>query len=100
MTGQVVAPALASVMATEVSVTLPVFLTRNDQVILSPRSVLPLALTSVTAADLVSVTAGLRTSGVEVDDVLDVTVAAVGLLPVAVAVLLTTAASPSAWVIV
>ncbi len=87
-------------IATEVSVTLPVFLTRNDHWILSPRSVLPLPLTSVTAADFVRVAAGLRTRVVEVDELLEVTVALVGLLPVAVAVLVTTAASPSACVIV
>ena len=61
---------------------------------------MPLALTSVTAADLVRVAAALRTKGVEVDELFDVTVALAGLLPVAVAVFVTTAASPSAWVIV
>ena len=81
-------------------VTVPVFLTRNDQVILSPRLVLPSPLTSVTAADLVSCSALVCTTGVEVEELLEVTVAAAGLLAVAVAVLLTTPVSTSGWVIV
>ena len=54
VTGQVTAPAIGSFTASVVIVVVPVFLTRSDQVILSPRSVLPSPLTSVTAADLVS----------------------------------------------
>ena len=67
---------------------------------LSPRLVLPSPLTSVTAADLVSSSELVCTTGVEVDELLEVTVAPAGLLLVAVAVLLTTPASTSAWVIV
>ena len=96
--GQLTVPAFASATATEVSVTFPVFFTRNDQEMVSPKSFLPSAFTSWTTADFWMVMAGVRTSGVEVDEGLDVTVVPLGLLPVAVAVLLTTPASPSAWV--
>ncbi len=58
MVGQVTAPAVGSVTARLVIVVVPVFLTRNDQAIVSPRSVSPSPLTSVTAADLVSFSAG------------------------------------------
>ena len=94
--GQEIAPAVGSVTATEVRVTVPVFLTRNDHAILSPRSVLPLPLTSVTAAVLVSGRVEVWATGVDVEELLDVTVVLAGFLPVAVAVLVTTAASPSA----
>src|SRR4029079_11058494 len=96
--GQEIEPALASVTVSPVTVTVPVFLTVNDQVILSPRLVLPSALTSVTAADLVSWRALACTTGVDVDELFDVTVAPRGLLAVAVAVLLTRPASTSGWV--
>src|ERR1700753_2306742 len=49
--GQVTAPALASETVRLVMVTVPVFLTRNDHWIVSPKSVLPSLFTSVTAAD-------------------------------------------------
>ncbi len=58
MTGQVIAPAVGSVTMRPVIVVVPVFSTRNDQAIVSPRSVAPSAFTSVTAADLVSCSAG------------------------------------------
>ena len=67
VTGQVTAPAVGSVTARLVIVVVPVFLTRNDQAIVSPRSVLPSPLTSVTAADLVSCSAGAWATGVSVD---------------------------------
>ncbi len=54
VTGQVTAPAVGSVTVRLVIVVVPVFLTRNDHAIVSPRSVFPLPLASVTAADLVS----------------------------------------------
>src|SRR4051812_20397776 len=96
VTGQVVAPALASVIAVVVTVTVPVFFTRNDHWILSPRSVLPLPLTSVTVADLVRVSAETWLTGVDVEDVGEVTVEPAGFFAVAVAVLVTTPASTSA----
>ncbi len=65
----------------------PVFLTRNDQAIVSPRSVLPSPFTSVTAADLVSFSAGAWATGVSVPDGFDGTSVPFGSLPVAVAVL-------------
>ena len=80
--------------------TVPVFLTRNDHWILSPRSVLPSPSTSVTAADLVSCSAAAWLTGVSVARRSTVTVALAGFLPVAVAVLETTPASTSAWVTV
>ena len=95
---QVAAPAVGSAMATLETVVVPVFLTRNVQVILSPRSVLPSPLTSLTAADLVSWRAAEETTTVVVEELLDVTVAPAGFLVVAVAVLLTAPASTSAWV--
>ena len=71
VTGQVTAPAVGSVTARLVSVVVPVFFTRNDQAIVSPRSVWPSALTSVTAADLVSCRAGACATGVSVEDGFD-----------------------------
>ena len=65
------------------------FLTRNDQVIRSPRSVAPSASTSVTAADLVTVTAGACATTVLVDDGADVRDVPLGSVADAVAVLLT-----------
>ena len=79
--GQEIAPAVGSVTATVVRVTVPVFLTRNDQVIVSPRSVLPSPFRSLTAADLVSCNPLAWTIGVSVEDPLEVTVAPLGLLP-------------------
>ncbi len=58
VTGQVTAPAVGSLTTRLVIVVVPVFWTRNDQAIVSPRSVFPSAFTSVTAADLVSCSAG------------------------------------------
>ncbi len=100
VTGQVTAPAIGSLIARVVSVTVPVFLTRNDHWILSPRSVSPSLLTSVTAADLVSCRAEVWTTGVVVDDGAVVIVAPLGWVAPAVAVLATEPASTSAWVIV
>ena len=50
--GRSIAPAVGSVTARPVSVVVPVFVTRNDQLIVSPRSVVPSSLTSVTTARL------------------------------------------------
>src|SRR5437762_1947146 len=87
-------------MATVVMVVVPVLATRNDQMILSPRSVLLSAFTSVTAADLVRSSVEVWTTGVVVEDDVEVTVVPDGLRPVAVAVLLTKPASTSVCVIV
>ena len=62
-------------------VVVPVFLTRNDHAMVSPRSVLPSALTSVTAADLVSAMAGAWAIGVSVPEGLDGTSVPFGSLP-------------------
>ena len=98
VTGQVTAPAVGSVTARLVIVVVPVFSTRNDHAIVSPRSVLPSASTSVTAADLVSCSAGAWATGVSVEDGLDGTgVPARRPAAVAVAVFETTPASTSAW---
>src|SRR6185437_7628315 len=94
------APAVASDTAAAVSEVVPVFFTRNDHWILSPRSVSPSPLTSVTTADFVRERADVWTTGVVVDDGLEVTVAPVGIVPAAVAVLDTEPASTSACVIV
>jgi hypothetical protein len=56
--GQVTAPAAGSLIPTEVRVTVPVLVTRKDQAIVSPKSILPSPFTSVTEADLVSSMAG------------------------------------------
>ena len=97
--GQETGPAFGSLTTTELSVVVPVFLTRNDHVIVSPRSVLPSPLTSVTTADLVSCSARACTTAVSVDDGFEVTVGPPGLVAVAEAVLATKPASTSAWVI-
>ena len=99
VTGQATAPAVGSLIATLVTVVVPVSATRNDQVILSPRSVRPSAATSVTAAVLLSERAGAWVIGVSVEEGLDVTVVEPGAVAVAVAVLETMPASTSAWVI-
>ena len=101
VTGQVTAPAVGSVTARLVIVVVPVFLTRNDQAIVSPRSVLPSPLTSVTAADLVSVSVEVCATGVSTSRTGWTSPSRPpGPSPVAVAVLVTTPASTSAWVIV
>ena len=91
--------AFGSSTATAVTVVVPVFLTRNDQVTVSPRSIWPSELVSVATADLVSCSASACTTAVSVDDGLDVTEAPAGLVADAVAVLATKPASTSAWVI-
>src|ERR1700724_3129521 len=63
----------------------------------SPRSVEPSELTSVVAADLTMVMAGVCATGVEVDEGAETTAGPLGGVPCAVAVLLTTPASTSAW---
>ena len=94
------APALGSLTATEVTVTVPVSCTRNDQRTVSPRSVFPSPLTSVTAADLVSCRPELWSTGVSAVDGLEVTGWPCGSTAAAVAVLVTTPASTSVWMIV
>src|ERR1035437_483105 len=66
----------------------------------SPRSVLPSVLTSVTVADFTMLMVAVWATGVVVDEV-DVTGGGpLGGVPLAVAVLLTTPAFTSAWVMV
>ena len=97
--GQVTAPAFGSAIATEVAVTVPVSCTRNDQTTVSPRSVRPSPLTSVTAADLVSCRPELWSTGVSAVDGFEVTGWPCGSTAAAVAVLVTTPASTSVWLI-
>src|SRR5580700_3192200 len=66
----------------------------------SPRSIEPSLLTSVGVADLTMVRAGVWATGVEVDDGAETTAGPLGGVPCAVAVLLTTPASTSAWTMV
>src|SRR5665213_3584021 len=66
----------------------------------SPRSVLPSALTSVTAADFTMEMEADWTTGVEVDEGDETTGGPLGGVPSAVAVLLTTPAFTSAWLMV
>jgi hypothetical protein len=99
VTGHDTTPAEGSATTTEVTVTVPVFVTLNDQAMVSPRSVAPFALTSVTTADLVSPSPGVWDTGVSVLLGGEVTAPPDGDLPPAVAVLETTPASTSAWVI-
>src|SRR5580700_733926 len=49
--GQATAPAVGSLTPTEVSVTVPMLVTTNDQATVSPTSTLPSTFTSVTEAD-------------------------------------------------
>ena len=87
--GQLTTPAIGSVTWTVSSVTLPVFSTRNDHEMVSPRSVKPSPLTSVTAADLVSAGLGRWATHVETVEGFEVMVAPEGEVAVAVAVLST-----------
>ena len=66
----------------------------------SPRSVLPSLFTSVTAADFTMVSPELWFTGVDVDEGPELIGVPPGGVPWAVAVLLTTPASTSAWVMV
>src|SRR5262249_34874554 len=66
--GHETAPAVGSFTATDVSVVVPVLRTTNDQRMVSPRSVTPLAFTSVTAADLARLRLSVCATGVSVDD--------------------------------
>ena len=98
--GQVTAPAVGSLTATLVSVVVPVFLTRNDQAIRVAEVGLAVAV-DVGDRGRLGQRAGSTAwaTGVSVDDGFDVHVAPPGPCPVAVAVLVTTPASTSAWVI-
>jgi hypothetical protein len=99
VTGHDTTPAEGSATTTEDTVTVPVFLTTNDHATVSPRSVAPFALTSVTTADFTNDSPGDWDTGVSVEDGGEVTAPPPGVLPPAVAVLETTPASTSAWVI-
>src|SRR3982751_6450344 len=82
------------------SVTVPVFSTRNDQLIVSPRSMRKLSLLSVTVADLVSVGFGRCSIGVDTLDGWDGTALPSGAVAEAVAVLSTRPLSTSGCVTV
>ncbi len=100
MTGQEIAPALASLTATGSSVSVPVFLTRNVHCDGVAEVGLGVAVHVGHGGRLGQLQAGrLGDRRRRSTTALDVTVALAGFLPVAVAVLLTTPASTSAWVI-
>ncbi len=92
LTGQVIVPALGSVTPTVVRVTLPELVTMNVYAMVAPAT-----KPDGVPACLSTVIAGVRVIGAVADAVV-VTAAPVGGVPVAVAVLLTTPASTSAWV--
>ncbi|GAB2588506.1 hypothetical protein GCM10009593_29400 [Microlunatus antarcticus] len=99
--GQVVAPTLASAIATPLMVSDPVFVTRNAYATRSPASTRPLVLTSVgVPAVLVRLSVATADAWTAVDDAFEVTVVPPGVRAVTVAVLLTAPASTSPWVIV
>src|SRR6185437_8521536 len=97
--GQVTLPPNGSVTATDPSVVVPVFLTFNVQVTLSPRSIAKSPFTSVTAAVLVIWIADVRSIVVVAEAAGETTAVLCGSRPDAVAVLVTDPASTSAWVI-
>ncbi|GAB2588485.1 hypothetical protein GCM10009593_29360 [Microlunatus antarcticus] len=100
VTGQVVAPALASTTASELTVCAPVLVTAKAYAMRSPASTRPLVFVSVgVPAVLVRVSVDVVEVGVAVEAAFEVTVAPAGFRPAAVAVLLTAPASTSAWVI-
>ena len=66
--GQLTGPAFGSMTAGAVRVAVPVFFSTSDQTTLSPRSDRPSPLMSLTAADLVSCSAEVETTAVDVDD--------------------------------
>jgi hypothetical protein len=92
--GHVTVPTFGSVTPTLVSVTLPVFFTRNEY-----RRVDPAVVPDGVPADLVSAIAGDRVIGVLVE-LVAVTAEPLGGVPEALAVLFTKPASTSAWVTV
>src|SRR4051812_26370657 len=98
--GQVTAPAIGSVTSTLSSVTLPVFSTRNDQLIVSPRPIRKSPSLSVTVANLVSAGLGRWLTTVVTLDGLDGTGSPFGAVPSAVAVLVIWPASMSVCVMV
>ena len=100
--GQLIAdrPGRASVIFTDVRVTLPVFVTANENVCVSPNDAPAGAVSVVKAADLVSDSVLTWLIGVAVDELFDVTAGPVGGLPDAVAVFATTPAFTSLWVMV
>jgi hypothetical protein len=99
VTGHDTTPAEGSATTTEDTVTVPELVTLNDHAMVSPRSVAPFAFTSVTTADLVRPSPGDWDTGVSVEDGGEVTGPPAGSFPDPVAVLETTPASTSAWVI-
>ena len=100
--GQLMAdsPVRGSVMPTAVRVTLPVLVTRNENVCVSPSDGPEGAVSVVSAAVLVRVMVFTWVIGVVVDDPGDVTTGPDGGVPDAVAVLLIDPAFTSAWVMV
>src|SRR4051812_49330519 len=95
--GQVIGPDMASTIAMLWTDTVPVLVTVTDQVILSPRPVLPSWFTSTTAACFVADRRADWATGVSVEEGADVT-GDPALWPLAVAVFETVPASTSTWV--
>ena len=93
-------PTSGSVMVTDVRVTLPVLVTRNENVWVSPSDAPAGAVSVVMATDLVSVMVLVWLIGVAVDELLDVMAGPLGGVPVADAVLMIDPAFTSVWVMV
>ena len=100
--GHVIAdrPPRGSEMATDVTVTLPVLVIRNENVCVSPNDAPVGAVSVVIATDFASDRVLVWAIGVDVDDEADVTAGPDGGVPLAVAVLVMTPAFTSAWVMV
>ena len=93
-------PGNGSDTATDVNVTLPVLVTRNEYVCTSPNDAPAGTVSVVRAADFVSVIVFVCSIGVDVDEEADVIAGPVGGVPLAVAVLAITPVFTSACVIV
>lgn len=100
--GQLMAdrPVRGSVMATAVSATLPVLVTRNENVWVSASDAPIGAVSVVIATDLANVTVFVWLIGVAVDELFDTTVGPDGGVPDAEAVLMIDPAFTSVWVMV
>ena len=92
-------PVSGSVMLTVVKVTLPVLVTRNENVCTSPNDAPVGAISVVIATLFINVIVFVWMIGVAVDELLDVTAGPEGGVPLADAELMTDPAFTSAWVI-
>ena len=93
-------PVNGSAMLTEVRVTLPVLVTANENVCVSPNDAPVGAVSVVNATVLANDRFLVWVIGVDVDELLDVTAGPVGGVPVAEAVLMIDPAFTSDWVMV